>query len=50
MMQYVKIMIKEFPEKLSGKLKCPWSKTSFKGENHYQNYPKTKIKPFTLLL
>ena len=50
MSKYIEKMIEEYPEKLSGKLKCPWSKNLFKVEESSPRLSEEKSKNFTLLL
>jgi hypothetical protein len=42
----VKKMIKDFPENLNGKTKCPWSKTMFKVDEESPRLPEDKMKIF----
>ena len=43
---YIKKMIEEFPEKLTGKVKCPWNKNLFKVDEKSSKLPQEKIKIF----
>jgi hypothetical protein len=46
MTQYVKQMLQEFPEKLSGKTRCPWSETLFKVDEKSPKLSEGKRKIF----
>jgi hypothetical protein len=39
-------MLKDFPENLNGKTKCPWSKTMFKVDEESTRLPEDKMKIF----
>ena len=46
MTSYVKKMIEEFPENLSGKSKCPWSENLFQVDENSNKLPEDKKKIF----